>query len=144
MTNEVAIRYCDEYLLRNIADIDKNFLKKAKEALQQKTCEDCISRQAVLDILVKYDNDMGSDVYREIFDNIDKLPSVTPQPKMGQWIEHVERDDWDDSEEVWYECDQCHVGSGEASNYCPNCGAKMVKSQISELENPFNDSRFGG
>lgn len=35
MTREIAIRYCDEYLTRNIADIDKEFLKIAKEALQQ-------------------------------------------------------------------------------------------------------------
>lgn len=35
MTNDIAIRFCDEYLARHIADIDKEFLKKAKEALQQ-------------------------------------------------------------------------------------------------------------
>lgn len=35
MTNDIAIRYCDEYLARHIADIDKEFLEKAKEALQQ-------------------------------------------------------------------------------------------------------------
>ncbi|MBO7734249.1 MAG: hypothetical protein J6S67_16915 [Methanobrevibacter sp.] len=35
MTNDIAIRYCDEYLARHIAGIDKEFLKKAKEALQQ-------------------------------------------------------------------------------------------------------------
>lgn len=35
MTNDIAVRFCDEYLARNIADIDKEFLKKAKEALQQ-------------------------------------------------------------------------------------------------------------
>ena len=40
MTNDIAIRFCDEYLARNIADIDKEFLKKAKEALQQEPCED--------------------------------------------------------------------------------------------------------
>ena len=35
MTNDMAIRFCNEYLARHIADIDKEFLKKAKEALQQ-------------------------------------------------------------------------------------------------------------
>ena len=35
MTTEIAIRYCDEYLERHISDIDKEFLKIAKEALQQ-------------------------------------------------------------------------------------------------------------
>jgi len=42
MTNEAAIRYCDEYLARNISDIDKEFLKKAKEALQQEPCDKCV------------------------------------------------------------------------------------------------------
>lgn len=51
---------------------------------------------------------------------------------LGQWIEHVERDDWDDSEEVWYECDQCHVGSERVSNYCPTCGAKMSEGSGEE------------
>lgn len=35
MTNEQGIRFCDEYFARNISDIDKEFLKIAKEALQQ-------------------------------------------------------------------------------------------------------------
>ena len=42
MTNDIAIRFCDEYLARNIADIDKEFLKKAKEALQQEPCDKCV------------------------------------------------------------------------------------------------------
>lgn len=42
MTNDIAIRYCDEYLARHIADIDKEFLEKAKEALQQEPKTDWI------------------------------------------------------------------------------------------------------
>lgn len=64
---------------------------------------------------------------------IDPSGSSSEKPnKSGQWIERVERDDWDDYEEVWYECDQCHVGSERVSNYCPACGAKM--SEGSEKE----------
>lgn len=64
---------------------------------------------------------------------IDPSDSSSEKPnKSGQWIERVERDDWDDYEEVWYECDQCHVGSERVSNYCPACGAKM--SEGSEAE----------
>ena len=54
------------------------------------------------------------------------------EPKTGHWIERIERDDWDDSEEVWYECNQCHLVSERASNYCPNCGAKMAESEVQE------------
>ena len=49
------------------------------------------------------------------------------EPKTGRWIERIKRDDWDDYEEVWYECDQCHVNSDGTFNYCSNCGAKMEK-----------------
>lgn len=64
-------------------------------------------------VLVCGDNHFGGLYYPE------------QEPKTGQWIERIERDDWDDSEEVWYECNQCHLDSERASNYCPNCGAKM-------------------
>lgn len=45
----------------------------------QEPCRDCISKQAVLDVLAKYDNDMKSDVYNEIFDSIDKLSPVNSE-----------------------------------------------------------------
>ena len=61
---------------------------------------------------------------------IDPSGSSSEKPnKSGQWIERVERDDWDDYEEVWYECDQCHTDWGGAVNFCPNCGARMVEPQ---------------
>jgi hypothetical protein len=55
----------------------------------------------------------------------DLLPPVTPQPKIGHWIEEV-----DDYVEVmrWH-CDRCYEDSGFTTtckwDYCPNCGAKM-------------------
>lgn len=80
-------------------------------------CEDVISRQAVLDICGKY-NGQGY-AWAIIQGNVEQLPSVTPQPKTGTWIEH--------SDEIgkWYECDQCYTAWGGPVNYCPNCGAKM-------------------
>ena len=45
----------------------------------QEPCGDYISKQSVLDILMKYDNDMKFDVYSEIFDSIDKLPPVNSE-----------------------------------------------------------------
>ena len=56
--------------------------------------------------------------------------------KIGHWIK--QNDDYFD----WYECSECEYGSdGEMqynnefevrTNYCPNCGAKMVEPQESE------------
>lgn len=96
-------------------------------------CEDAISRQAVLDVTWEEPSYTDAlNVLTEVRDKVKALPPVTPHHKMGQWIEHVERDDWDDSEEVWYECDQCHTDWGGPVNFCPNCGVRMFKSQESE------------
>lgn len=57
------------------------------------------------------------------------IKALEQKPKTGQWIERIERDDWDDSEDVWYECDQCHTDWGGPVNFCPNCGARMVEPQ---------------
>lgn len=53
------------------------------------------------------------------------LPSVTPQePKTGHWIK------CDILQE--FKCSKCRVCFRNKSNYCPNCGAKMVEPQESE------------
>ena len=92
----------------------------AIKALEQEPCGDVISRQAVLDII---DSDWK---YEGMEHYINELPSVNPQePRTGRWIEHIERDDYNDHEDIWYECDQCHADSKKTSNYCPNCGANM-------------------
>ena len=97
----------------------------AIKALEQEPCEDCVRRQAVLDYLEKMPSELTSDgrrmVRRRMLEEYisDTLPSVTPQPKNGMWIEHF------DESGKWYECDQCHTDWGGPVNYCPNCGAKM-------------------
>lgn len=80
-------------------------------------CGDCISREKALQITrAWFDREATpSDLKNEI----EQLPPVTPQPKMGRWIEHF------DESGKWYECDQCHTDWGGSFNYCPNCGAKM-------------------
>lgn len=58
------------------------------------------------------------------------LPSV--EQKTGHWIEEI-----DDYGEIqgWH-CDKCYEDSGFTTtckwDYCPNCGARMVKPQESE------------
>lgn len=64
-----------------------------------------------------------------ICDRLDLQPTVEPQrpqePKLGHWIERIERDEYNDYEEEWFECDQCHIDSERPYNFCPNCGADM-------------------
>lgn len=131
MTREEAVRYCDEYLARHIADIDKEFLKKAKEALQQEPCTDAISRQEVLEELPRrtmrnyFGEVVGDVVY---IDDIKTLPPVNPQePKTGHWIDIKNKNET----VIAVRCSRCMKSPKHAikSDFCPKCGAKMVESQ---------------
>lgn len=81
---------------------------------------DAISRQAVLDLVADYDLSMG-----QVVKAIHALPSVTPQPRTGRWI-----DQQDNGRKVmafWerYECSECGCHHNNDAKFCPNCGAKM-------------------
>lgn len=105
------------------------------KALEQEPCEDCISRQAVLDgIAIIAKAKAKSDAQKSLMGRVlfftEHLPPVTPQPKTGRWVSIDE-----EPHEV-YECDRCgRVVSTFTANiephieykYCPNCGAKMAE-----------------
>lgn len=111
----------------------------AIQALEQEPCEDAISRQALLDEI----NRIGIKAfetyndYSRLFDFVDTLPPVTPQPKTGNW-EWVQ---YDSNPNIgnWHcsECNRIVCGAIKnaanpifyAYNYCPNCGARMVESE---------------
>lgn len=88
--------------------------------------KDLISRQAVLDLIADYDLSMG-----QVVRGIHALQSVTPQPKIGRWIDDKCSvcgkgiEDLIDSYE-WYR--------NEKPNFCPFCGLRLVDSQESEEE----------
>ena len=122
------------------------WLRDYKRLKEQEPCEDCISRQAVLDAFGlsektrKYGGDhSGYDTMMkyEIQDVIEDLPSVNPQ-RTGHWIEDT-NGTYTDNHDTW-ECSQCgHVqilleGTPKDNdyNYCPNCGCAMVEPQESE------------
>ena len=51
-----------------------------KEALQQEPCEDCISKQAVAEVLLKYAHDEVGKAFAEfLVSQINALPPVNPQ-----------------------------------------------------------------
>jgi Zn finger protein HypA/HybF involved in hydrogenase expression len=50
------------------------------------------------------------------------------EPKTGHWWE---RDTYPQECECW-DCSECQETVFERTNYCPNCGAKMVEPQESE------------
>lgn len=115
--------------------------------LEQDPCEDCISRQAVLEIfgyVMDYWREHAIDVepheikdalieqYEFTAKELSKLPPVTPKPKIGHWIVN----EWGN-----ISCSECgctalydKVYPGESvfgqairvkSTFCPTCGIRM-------------------
>lgn len=135
MTNEDALRIATGLRLDFKCESDTmvDFCNTIIKALKQESCEDCISRQAVLDALdkSKYSNEFCEEHNIDWSINlgmahivVNELKPVTPQPKIGHWIEHPHEagENWEYSR---YECSECHVWTDDDSDYCPNCGAKM-------------------
>lgn len=92
--------------------------KLAIEALKTKPCEDCISRQTVLDIV-------NNPLNIRLDEIIKKLPPVTPKSKTAHWIHFANSDD----------CSGCGWSIGKyisPSDYCPKCGARMIEPAESE------------
>ena len=152
---EVSGRECDDncpvqYKAGNMGEIIEN-LEAISKALEQEPCEDeldfvqehkkiscnlivepcedCISRQAVLDINEHYHGQMPNHINYEIWKEIKALPSVQPQPKTGRWIADVDR--WGDiaTSVNGYKCSECNTFEAYKDKYCPNCGAKMERSE---------------
>lgn len=114
-------------------------LTETIEALQTEPCEDCISRQAVLDKInevcfsdewLEYRLSYGSNGERDyIIKFIEWLPSVQPEQRTGTWkIVDVLHGEWEGTKK--YACDKCGEKVGVfKSNYCPNCGRRMGEGE---------------
>lgn len=99
-------------------------LNKIMDWLEQEPCEDCISRQAVIDMTGLSEWFDSSDSYNEFVIALSDLPPVTPQPKVGHWI---------DKFGGVYRCSCCReiisidteieFPNGITYKYCPNCGS---------------------
>lgn len=110
----------DTWSIKDVADT----LAKHGLIAEQEPCEDCISRQAVIDTIYHECSGENLDIdFSKVLllqRKIKALPSVNPQ-KIGHWIRQT--DDYHD----YYECEQCGIAVGldDVKNYCPNCGARM-------------------
>ena len=107
---------------------------------EQEPCDDAISKHVVLEAIdsrieqIKRDADVINKSYSHlsfvegVYDgycrlkcDLWNLPSVTPQPKMGRWVNRTgnRKDGYE------YTCDSCKKISLTNFKYCPNCGARM-------------------
>lgn len=108
-------------------------LDMAIAALKAEPCEDAVSRQAVLDLVVANRTELSWTnviMYSSFYKGIIQLPPVTPKQRTGHWVEIG-----DEPYDTW-ECNNCGFvidGSGcvdpdeyrDIYKYCPNCGARM-------------------
>lgn len=99
---------------------------------QLKDEQDCISRQAVLDMMN----------YGILEDNIKTMPSVTPSRPKARLIRKTGRD-WND----YYECSNCQacneLVSSLSAQYCFKCGAKIEKREsIDDTVSNLNTNQF--
>lgn len=143
---------------RMIKSAIEETVAKWKERLEHEPCDDAISRKEVtqsrpewLSEDVERDTDEQTVVDRafnrgwnsclkEFLKNIKELPSITPQQRVGRWINKYAEDACGERYSYWA-CSECgrDVGFNLANiedvlsdyPYC-HCGAKMVESQESE------------
>lgn len=139
---EEAIAELNTFKIGAKSELGENALDIAIETLNQESCGDCISRQAVLDA-IEDDNRNGwnscfaSNNDAQCFKNtIRDLPSVNPQ-RTGHWI------DVKDKNGNWkHKCSSCNqiydinfrrAEANIVDNYfCPHCGCAMFEPQESE------------
>lgn len=105
-------------------------LDMAIKALEQQPCEDCISREAVHEMLENIpinESDKWFNWLQKACLRLAELPSVQPTRPTGRWIL------LDECSNSGYYCSECHkkvIKEGWSNTvkkikYCPNCGAKM-------------------
>lgn len=122
-----------------VENLDIENLEAISEILEQETCEDAVSREAVMNILGDSINDDKD--YRRAVVLLNNLSPVTPRPKTGRWISFGIQGEIDGQIVRAFTCSQCgaisifRVSNGNIVNgdLCPNCGAKMQ-----EVENDTN------
>ena len=137
MTRAEAIKQIEAFRTCMIVDDAEPYvvesLNMAVEALEREPCEDAISRQAAIDGLAsiakaKAKSDAQKSLMGRVMFFTEHLPPVTPQPKIGHWIE---KDGFDG--DTYYDCSECGESfclidgtpTDNLYNHCPNCGAKM-------------------
>lgn len=102
--------------------IDDTF-DMAIKALEQEPCEDCISRQAVVDALSHMCSEDENEITvsrANVCAMLKYLPSAQTERKKGKWITNLYA-----FGEDRYECNRCHNTAFHCYDYCPNCGADM-------------------
>ena len=123
MTNEEAIRELKamyEHILPYMSIMGTEAYDMAIETLEQEPCDDCISRAWLKEAIHNFFYGLKhTPTEEDIQAYIDVAPSVTPQPKVGEWLKNGEL----------CKCSNCHsnvlFSAVKSYNYCSRCGCRM-------------------
>ena len=100
--------------------------------------DDCISRKAAIDAVLRAEALVRAYGYRYAADAVRELPAVQPERKTGKWIDAVVA-----GELPVIVCDQCNtffpLQFGASHNFCPNCGADM-RGESDDIPNEYFES----
>ena len=140
MTNEETREVLQEQIDKYGQEYDEKgieALNVAIKVLDQQPCEDCISREDILDAIETWDK-FGVNAEQKLIrwqdhyvpyvhlddvrNAIANMLSVTPQRLKGKW---VSAEHFDEIYGKAYDCSNCGHGVIGTPNYCPNCGADM-------------------
>lgn len=129
MTREEAIADIRDNIKPVVGGIS---LDMAIKALEQESCEDCISREAVNDLvdeLARAISDERCCISRgrstaTIMQDILDLSSVTPKEKTGHWMQRP-RYEGDDQPDLV--CPNCgfKISWWDLGNFCAKCGTGL-------------------
>lgn len=139
---DVAEKALDEYVY------DGKTIREWVEIIaKQEPCEDCISREAVEEMIkaempergmweIEGDKEKETvcEVCVDLMQKLSELPPVTPQQKTAHLI-NLEKTKYKGLVlPFWgrYECSECGNHGQYNFNFCPNCGARMTESEEEE------------
>ena len=133
MTKELLKEIENDYWNEKADPIDMaEVFDLAIKGLEQQPCEDCISREALLDKLEEPMNWTDSEAelqeqrdYEGFIELVKSMPSITPTRPKGKWIH------WTDDYKDYVTCSCCEYGEegevllSDKTPFCPICGADM-------------------
>ena len=124
ITKEEAIKELTDLLPEEFLMDYADAIRMAIKALEREQCGDCISRKSVSGcVSTMYYKGLGKQKSLEyILKYIERLPAVTPMPKMMKWIKTISENGVTSA----VRCSECGFEDNryELFNYCPKCGAK--------------------